>query len=83
MDMDQAAVFLAGSILTALGFVVVIGAIVVVNNLLSKYWKPVRMFTADSFVAFNPPQSFVTQEDMEKIAPHLDETNGKEASKKV
>ena len=80
--MDQAAVFLAGSILTALGFLVVIGAIIIVNNLLSKYWKPVRIFTSDSW-NLNPPVRYATPEEMEKIAPHLDETNGKEATKKV
>ena len=67
MDMDQAAVFLAGSILTALGFVVVIIAIVIVNNVLHKYWKPVRMFTSDSFAAFNPPERFATPEDIAQI----------------
>ena len=49
MDMDQAAVFLAGSILTALGFVVIVAAVVAVNNLLHRYWKPVRIFTEDSW----------------------------------
>jgi hypothetical protein len=39
MDIDQAAVFLAGSILTALGFVVIVIAAVVVNNIIYKYWK--------------------------------------------
>jgi hypothetical protein len=73
MDMDQAAVFLSGSILTAMGFVVVIIAIVFVNNILHKYWKPVRIFTADSWSMVNPPQRFATAEDMEKIAPHLDD----------
>jgi hypothetical protein len=73
MDMDQAAVFLAGSILTAMGFVVVVIAIVFVNNVLHKYWKPVRIFTTDSWSAMNPPQRFATAEDMEKIAPHLDD----------
>ena len=81
--MDQAAVFLAGSILTALGFLVVIGAIIIVNNLIHKFWKPVRVFTSDSWTMINPPHRFATPEDMEKIAPHLDETNGKEATKKV
>ena len=42
--MDQAAVFLAGSILTMLGFVVIIVGIVVVNNILHKYWKPISFF---------------------------------------
>jgi hypothetical protein len=63
MDMDQAAVFLAGSILTALGFVVVIAAIVVVNNILHKYWKPVRLFTADSW-NINPPHRFAELHEM-------------------
>lgn len=71
MDMDQAAVFLAGSILTALGFIVVIGAIIVINNLLHKFWKPVRMFTADSW-NINPPERFASQDELARVAPHLD-----------
>ena len=54
MDMDQSAVFLAGSILTMLGFIIVIAGIVAINNIIHKYWKPVRLFTADSW-QFNPP----------------------------
>jgi hypothetical protein len=66
MDMDQAAVFLAGSILTALGFIVVVAAIVAINNLLHKYWKPVRIFTADSW-HFNPPVRYATEEELAKL----------------
>lgn len=63
MNMDQAAVFLAGSILIALGFTVIIAALVVVNNILHKHWKPVSIFTPDSWKAFNPPPpQFVDQE---------------------
>jgi len=68
MDMDQAAVWLAGSILTTLGFVVVIMGIVVINNILHKYWKPVRIFTSDSW-NLNPPQRFIEQEELAKIEP--------------
>jgi len=39
--MDQAAVFLAGSILTMLGFIVVAAGIIAINNLLHKFWKPI------------------------------------------
>jgi hypothetical protein len=39
MDIDQAAVFLAGSILTALGFIIIVIAAVVINNIIHKYWK--------------------------------------------
>ena len=66
MDMDQTAVWLAGSILITLGFVVVIAGVIVVNNILHKYWKPVRIFTADSW-NLNPPSRFITPEDMNEI----------------
>jgi hypothetical protein len=56
MNMDQAAVWLAGSILTTLGFVIVIAGIVAINNILHKYWKPVRIFTADSWNMGAPPR---------------------------
>ena len=71
MDMDQAAVFLAGSILTALGFIVIIAAAVAVNNLLHTYWKPVRIFTADSWNAMNPPHRFASQDELDRVAPEL------------
>jgi hypothetical protein len=71
MDMDQAAVFLAGSILTALGFIVVVAAIVAVNNIISRYWKPVRIFSADSW-NLNPPVRYATEDELAKIAPKLE-----------
>ena len=72
MDMDQAAVFLGGSILTMLGFVIVVAGIVVINNIIAKYWKPVRIFTKDSW-HLNPPQRFASQEELDRIAPELKE----------
>jgi len=68
MDMDQAAVFLAGSILTALGFIVVFIAIVIINNILSKYWKPVKLWRFEEH-----PSRFASQEELDRIAPVLDE----------
>ena len=74
MDMDQAAVWLAGSILFALGAVVIVAGIVAINNIINKYWKPVRIFTADSWSAVNPPVRYATEAELEKIAPTLDKT---------
>ena len=50
-----------------------VAAIVVVNNILHKYWKPVRMFTADSW-HINPPHRFAEPHEVEqeKIPPVLD-----------
>lgn len=71
MDMDQAAVFLAGSILTMLGFIIAIGGIVVINNILHKYWKPVKIFSSDSW-NINPPMRYATAEELEKLTPTKD-----------
>lgn len=73
MDMDQAAVWLAGSILTMLGLIVVVAGFIAINNLLHKYWKPVRVFTPDSWAPFSHTPRYATEEEMAKIAPHMDE----------
>ena len=70
MDMDQAAVFLAGSILTALGFIVVFIAVVIINNILSKYWKPVKLWRFEEH-----PGRFASQDELGRIAPVLDKKN--------
>lgn len=75
--MDKAAVFLAGSILTMLGCIVVAAGIIAINNLISKYWKPVRIFTSDSWSAVGPPTRFAHEHEIEKVAPMLDQTNKK------
>ena len=57
MDMNQAAVFLAGSILIMLGFVIVVAGIVAINNMIHKYWKPVKIWTFESY----PPSVMIKQ----------------------
>ena len=39
MDMDQAAVFLAGSILVMTGLIVIVAGAVFINNIIYRYWK--------------------------------------------
>ena len=60
MNVENAASMLAGSILTALTLIVFVIGIIVINNILHKYWKPVRIFTADSW-HINPPARFIEQ----------------------
>jgi hypothetical protein len=69
MDMDQAAVFLAGSILTMLGFIVVIAGVIAINNLIHRYWKPVTLWRFDEH-----PARFASQAELDRVAPILDET---------
>ena len=44
MTMESAAIFMSASILVTLGFLVIVVGIIIVNNLIEKYWKPVRLF---------------------------------------
>ena len=62
MDMDQAAVFFAGSVLTMLGFVVIVVGVVAINNIIYKFWKPVKIYAYHT----------VPRQD-----PELDNTNKK------
>ena len=68
MDMDQAAVFLAGSILTALGFIVFVIAVVVINNIIYRWWKPLGW----NFGVFGQPPRFATPEELENIPPKIE-----------
>ncbi len=70
MNIDQAAVFLAGSILLTLGFVVIVIGVVAINNIIQKYWKPVKIFTPESWTAFNPPMP----ESVKKNEPTIEKT---------
>ena len=73
MDVEVAATMLAGSILTGLAFVTFVITVVIINNIIAKYWKPVRIFTADSFHPFNQTPRYATEEELARIAPHLDD----------
>ena len=67
MSIEQASTFFVGSLLTMLGFIVIIAGIVAINNLLHRYWKPVKIFTPDSWKGFFPPhQSQFIQPEPDK-----------------
>lgn len=42
MEINQAANFLAGSILTGLGFIIVVAVAIAINNIIHKFWKPIQ-----------------------------------------
>jgi len=62
MNMDVAAVFLASSILTMLAAIVWVMAILVINNLIHKYWKPIGLYKM-----IDPNQRFAEPRELEKI----------------
>ena len=65
MDVDQAATFLAGTILTGAGFAITGIVIVFLNNLFHKYWKPIKLFTPESWP--NSQSRFATEEELQKL----------------
>ena len=62
MDMDQAAVFLAGSVLTMMGFVVIVVGLVIINNIIHKYWKSFGWKWTPQWMT-EPPARFMTPEE--------------------
>jgi len=71
MDMDNAAVFLGGTILYALACIIILIAIVIANNIIHKYWKSFGWKLTPAYWDHPTPQ-FMTKEEAEKIAPHLE-----------
>jgi hypothetical protein len=67
MDVLVASHILAGSILTGLAFIVFVITAVVINNIIARYWKPVKLFTPDSWKGFQPPY-----QEPEKIEPSVE-----------
>lgn len=48
MNINDAVTFLAGSILVSVGMAMIGMMILVLNNLFSKYWKPIRLFVYEN-----------------------------------
>jgi len=67
MDVDTASSVLAGSILTGLAIIVAIITVVIINNIVSKYWKPIKFIRFD-----DRPARFMTEEELRMA---LDEIN--------
>ena len=74
MDLETAAAFFNGSLFYMMGFIVIFAGAIVINNLLHKYWKPVRFFTTDSWAMFAHHPRYATEEELTRITPHLDES---------
>jgi len=49
MDIDSALTFFGSSLFIALGIIVIGAAVLVVNNLFMKFWKPVPMWTIPQY----------------------------------
>ena len=64
MDIDQASTFLCGSILIGIGLIVIVATIVIINNIFSRYWKPVQWIHN---MPGMPNQRFATEEELKNL----------------
>ena len=62
--MDQSATFLAATILITIGTVIICAGIVVINNILHKYWKPITLIKWQDY--YNTPR-FASQEELDRL----------------
>jgi hypothetical protein len=69
MTIDQASTFLVGSILFGLAICVLSIAILVVNNMFSRYWKAIPW---SNYNWLPQPGRFVAAEDAARHAPEFD-----------
>lgn len=71
MDIDQASNFLACTILLGAGVTVVVAFVLLINNLCSRYWKPLAL---PEYLNPMAPRRFAEPHEIpaEKVAPVLD-----------
>ena len=83
MTLEQSSVFIVGSILVMLGLVIISIGAVTINNIFHRYWKPVTLFSKDSFTLFGnttsatDPMTTLTQEEYDKLVEHLEHLRSK------
>jgi hypothetical protein len=70
MDVDNAAYFLASTILFAVGVIILCLALILLNNIFSKFWKPVKLTMLEPI--FNHEGRFVQES---KVEPNLEVKN--------
>ncbi len=56
MDLDSYLTFTIASLLISIGLLFISATLIILNNIFHKFWKPVKIFTPDSWKGFFPPQ---------------------------
>ena len=82
MTIESASVFFIDSILLSLGTLVLLCLVILVNNLLAKYWKPVRLYYWEYRYLDYPEDAKEKLKNGEKTEPKLDTVVEKPPSKK-
>jgi hypothetical protein len=75
MNIDQASNFLGGSILVGLGCIVLVATAAAINNILSRYWRPVNLSNVLPRSLTDMPSRFATEEELAQLAAQFDNSN--------
>jgi hypothetical protein len=71
MNMDNMAIWLSGSVLFTLGIVVIVTGIILINNMIHKFWKPITIVIVRNDGAY-PKLRYSSEREMSGIKePHL------------
>ena len=68
MSIEQAASFMTVSILFSVGILALVAGACAINYMIGRFWKPVRVFTEDSFWLFGKSNEQWLQNHPEVIA---------------
>jgi hypothetical protein len=66
MDLEQASMFLSGSILIVSGFLIILAGVIVGNNLVARYWKSWG-WEFSSWSQLRPESDYVTHDEAARI----------------
>ena len=66
MTIEQATVFLSASVLFVLGCLVILLGVIVANNMIARYWKPLGWRIMPAWYD-EPPKQFMTQEEHDRL----------------
>ena len=73
MSMESSAVFMSASILITIGVVVIVIGLLIVNNLFTSFWKPVKMFRYEYKPVYFRQDEPVAELD-KTVEPKMEET---------
>ena len=79
MELETAVNFLGCSILISIGFLILLAAIIAGNNMVAVWWKSWGWSWIPHWA--QEPSRFMTQEEADRVAPHLEDEKKSDSNK--
>jgi hypothetical protein len=72
MGVIDAANFVSSAVLISLGIIIIVATILVINNLFSRYWRPVKVFTYIAAKISAEDAAIMEENRVERIEPRAE-----------